>query len=119
MIVQILIIFFILLISYQAFLAMRQFKEGFQENTPELQYENYDTSDPNNYSAAMILSQKNAGNIEYLKQQIESLLGLKKQVTDIETNIQGLNDQVISLSQQQQEAATQLVGSEPIEPTGL
>lgn len=67
-IVQILILFFCSLILYQTVLATREIKhylqEGFQDAS---QYKEYNTSDPNNPNGAMILSQQNAGNIDYLK----------------------------------------------------
>ena len=111
MLVKILIVFFALLLAYQLSLAFFDLKEGFQ--TANLEYQNYDDSDP------MILSQQNAGNIEYLKQQIDSLLALKKEVKDTSENVEQLNSQILTLTQQQQLAATQLVGSEPVKISGI
>lgn len=123
-IVQILIFFFCSLILYQTVLATREIKhylqEGFQEGFQDAsQYKEYNTSDPNNLNGAMILSQQNAGNIDYLKKQVEEVLGLKKQVNDITENVDKLNDQVIALTQQQQEAAGQLAGDKPVDISGM
>ena len=109
--VNTLIVFFIFLIFYQIFQAVFGSLEGFQSN-----YQSYDNDNPQN---AMILAQKNAGNIEFLKQQLNSLMGLQKEVTDISSNVVTLNDQVLALTQQQQSAATDLVGSSPPEVSGV
>jgi hypothetical protein len=109
-IVNTLVLFFIFLILYQLSVSWF-FEEGFQ-NT----YQPYDMNNPNN---AMILAQQNAGNIEYLKQQLNSLMGLQNEVTDISSNVVTLNNQVSALTQQQQGLATGLVGSSPPNITGL
>lgn len=109
--VNTLIVFFIFLIFYQIFQAVFGSLEGFQSS-----YQPYDTDNPQN---AMILAQKNAGNIEFLKEQLNSLMSLQKEVTDISSNVVTLNDQVLALTQQQQSAATDLVGSSPPEVSGV
>lgn len=86
-------------------------EEGFQTT-----YKPYDMNNPNN---AMILAQQNAGNIEYLKQQLNSLMGLQSEVTDISSNVVALNDQVSALVQQQQGLATGLVGNSAPNISGL
>ena len=123
MLIQILVLFFSLLLFYQFHLA--HLREYFQDatqasetttvvtNPTALQYQPYSTDDSG--SAAFILAQQNAGNIEYLKQQVNTLLGLQKQVSDMNSNIQELNNQVVTLTQQQQQAATQLVGDQPLQ----
>ena len=58
MLVNVLIVFFLLLILYQIFLAYFNCVEGLDN------YQNYDLNNPNN---ALILAQQNAGNIEFLK----------------------------------------------------
>jgi hypothetical protein len=110
LIVNTLVVFFIFLILYQISMSWF-FEEGFQST-----YQPYDTNNPNN---AMILAQQNAGNIEYLKQQLNSLMGLQNEVTDISSNVVTLNNQVSALTQQQQGLATGLVGSSPPNITGL
>ena len=61
-IINLLIIIFIILITYQIFLA--HFSNSIIEGLED--YKDYDTNDPNN---VMILAQQNAGNIEVLKQE--------------------------------------------------
>lgn len=126
MLVKILVVFFCLLLMYQSFLAL---KEGFQDSTQDSsqvasqvasqEYQPYNTNDPNNQSGAMILAQQNAGNIEYLKQQISSLSGLQKEVKDTSSTVDQLTEQVLALTQQQEEAAKQMVGTEPVQVTGI
>ena len=98
-----LILFFILLIMYQIFLAYFKIAEGLQNQT----YQPYDTNNPSN---ALILAQQNAGNIEVLKQLIDSVMGLNKEVNDISGNVATLQDQVNGIVQAQQQYATQMSG---------
>jgi hypothetical protein len=128
MIVSLLIIFFIILISYQLILAIfgKSLLEG-MENTdnstatspPVQTYQEYNTNDPNNPNSALILSQQNAGNIEYLKQRVNDLIGLKQQVTDISLNVVALNDQVAGLVQQQATYAQSIAGNQPANISGI
>ena len=108
--IYLLIAFFALLIIYQTFL------EYFYE-TPIIQelaiiqegmdnkYQNYNMNDPNN---VMILTQQNAGNIQFLKEQLDSLLGLNQQVKDISGNVVLLQQQVNDIVIAQQNYATQM-----------
>ena len=97
MFVKILIIIFIILLLLQF---LSSLKEGMETNTP-LQYKNYD-DDP------FILSKKNAANIDFLKEQNETitkdvaentkkLTGMDKLREDIDI----LTDQVNSLAGEQ------------------
>ena len=99
--VNILIIFFIFLILYQILLA-NNIIEGLQN-----QYEPYDTNNPNN---ALILAQQNAGNISYLKERLDTVMGLDKEVQDISGNVVTLQTQVNGMLLQQQKYATQMTG---------
>ena len=96
---------------YQIFLASNII-EGLENR-----YETYDTNNPNN---ALILSQKNAGNIAYLKERIDSIQGsdLNKQVQDLSGNVQTLQTQLNGLVQAQQQYATQMTGGTPPQITG-
>ena len=88
--------------------------------TPSVQtYQEYNTNDPNNPNSALILAQQNAGNIEYLKQRVNDLMGMKQQVTDISLNVVALNDQVAGLVQQQATYAQSIAGSQPVNITGI
>jgi hypothetical protein len=126
MIVSLLIIFFIILISYQLILAIwgTSVLEGLENattttNVPLQAYQEYNTNDPNNPNSALILSQQNAGNIEYLKQRVNDLMGLNQQVTDISLNVVALNDQVTGLVQQQATYAQSIAGSQPANISGI
>ena len=109
--VNILIIFFFVLITYQIILA-NNIVEGLEN-----QYQSYDTNNPNN---TLILSQKNAGNIEYLKERLDSIQSssLNKEFQDLSGNVQTLQTQVNGLVQAQQQYATQMTGGTPPDITG-
>ena len=102
MLVNILIIFFIILISYQIILAT-QMIEGLTNN----QYQDYDTTNPQN---ALILAQKNAGNIEYIKDQIGNIPGMTQQIQDLSGNVASLQEQVNDLVSTQQSYVNQVTG---------
>ena len=106
--VNILILIFVLLISYQINLASLRIIEGLEN---EKTFEPYD-KDP------LILSKQNAGNIEYLRERIDNVQGLNQQVQDLSGNVQTLQDQVNGLITAQQDYATQMAGSTPPEITG-
>jgi hypothetical protein len=113
-VINLLIIFFILLLLTQIFLAYYKKKYSF-EGLETMTYKEYDTNNPNNI---MILTQQNSGNIEYLKQQIDSLLGLQKQVSDISGNLVSLSEQVQGIVQTQQQYASQQLPSQTPTITG-
>jgi hypothetical protein len=110
---KILIICFGILIIYQVFLAHFRFKEGLEQQPS--QYTDYDFNNPNN---ALILSQQNAGNIAFLKSQVDSLIPLQKQVSDISGNLILLSDQVNDIVLQQTNYATQNLPSSPPDISG-
>ena len=125
MLVKFLIIFFVVLLIYQIFLAhFYKYTEGMenqnvptsstsipQNNSPTVQYQSY-PEDP------LILSKQNAANIDFLKGRVDELADMKKQVYDISLNVSTLNDQVNVLFQQQQTYAQNINGGEPIEISG-
>jgi len=97
MFVKILIIIFIILLLLQF---LSSLKEGMETNTPA-QYQNYD-DDP------YILSKKNAANIDFLKEQNETITkdvseNTKKlqQLDKLREDIDILTDQVNSLASEQ------------------
>ena len=112
MLIKFLILFFIMLIIYQIFLAIfgENIIEG-MEGEPSSSYQNYD-NDP------LILAKQNAGNIEYLKGQVTGLQGIDKKVDDLSKNVDTLNTQVIALVQQQADAAQQLAGNKELNISG-
>ena len=109
--VNFLILFFTVLILYQLFLAYFNYSiEGLDT------YQEYDTKNPDN---AMILIQKNSGNIEVLRQQLNSVMDLNKEVQDISGNVAGLQVQVDDLVQAQMEYASQNYPSSTPEISGV
>lgn len=113
--VNILILFFIILICYQIILA-NNIIEGLDNKSSATSYQSYDTNNPSN---ALILAQQNAGNIEFIKQQLESVQGIDKQVQDLSGNVETLQDQVNGLIQSQQDYANQMTGGTAPEVTGM
>lgn len=107
--INILIIFFIVLILYQILLAINVV-EGFEN-----QYQQYNTNNPNN---ALILAQQNAGNISYLKERLDSLQSLNDEVQDISNNLITLQGQVNGLVQAQQEYTNKMTGGQTPVITG-
>ena len=102
-VVNILILFFLLLIAYQLILA-NHVTEGLTNNTQNKSYKPYNSNDP------MILAQQNAGNIAFLKDRMDSLQNINQMVQDLSGNVQVLQEQVNGLVTTQQQYATQLTG---------
>ena len=116
MLVNSFIIFFLLLIAYQIILAcipQNKIREGLEDSKEK--YEEYDKDGPD---SAMILAQRNAGNIEYIKGRIDEIVGLKGIVMDNCGNIVSLNEQMMALIQQQADLQQDMVGDEPTEVSG-
>jgi hypothetical protein len=110
LLVNILIIFFIILICYQLFLASN-IVEGLEN-----QYTSYDTNNPSN---ALILAQQNAGNIAYIKERLDSYNDVYKQVQDLSSNYNILDKQVNDLMTAQQDYANQMTGGVAPEINGI
>ena len=106
--INLLIILFILLLSYQIFLAY--FRNSIIEGITNQQYQPYNSNDPNN---ALILAQQNAGNISVLKQQVDEVNGLNQEVQDISANVIALQSQVSQMMAAQQSYSTQMTGGGP------
>ena len=118
MVLFILILLFIILICYQIFLAFlhdSKIVEGMTdaESTITVKYV------PTDQTNASALEQQNAGNIQVLKQQLDSLLGLDQQVKDISGNVILLQQQVNDLVQAQQNYATQMTPSTTPDISGV
>ena len=122
-VINILVIFFIILIVYQILDATRlSVVEGLTTtvasgNTASTtQYQPYDMNNPNN---ALILAQQNAGNIQVLKQQLDGLMSLNDEVQDISGNVVALQAQVNGIVSAQQNYAQQMAPSTPPTITGV
>ena len=115
MLIYILIVLFVILISYQVYLAIlpKKLVEGLENN--DTAYKPYNLNDPNN---ALILSQQNAGNIEVLKGRINSLDGVKQSIADINQSINSMQTQIDGLVEQQANYAQEIAGSTPVDITG-
>jgi predicted RND superfamily exporter protein len=113
-IINILIVFFIILIIYQIFLA--HFSNNVIEGLEN--YKEYDTNVKNDSNNVMILAQQNADNIEVFKKEFDNISGLKQQVQDISGNIDILTKQVEDLVKGQEEYLDEKLPEEPPEITG-
>ena len=78
-------------------------------------YKEYDTNDPNN---ALILSQQNAGNIQFLKTRVDDLAGINDKVTNLQSQVDQMSQQIDDLVQQQADYAQDLAGDTPPDVTG-
>lgn len=126
MLINLLILFFIILLSYQIILAIydHYIFEGMDNNTTTDTSGNTDISGnkneykPYNDNDALILAKQNAGNIEVLRGRVDEVMNLKQEFMDISLNVSNLNNQVSALYQQQQSYAQNVNGGKPIEITG-
>ena len=109
--INLLIIIFILLITYQIFLA--HFSNSIIEGLED--YKEYDTQNPDN---VMILVQQNSGNIEVLRKQFDNISGLNQEVQDISGNVANLTTQVEDLVKAQEDYLAEKLPEEPPEITG-
>jgi hypothetical protein len=116
-VINILVLFFIILLIYQIFLAIFQnsILEGLTNSSTSQQYQPYDTNNPNN---ALILAQQNAGNIQVLEQQMNGLLSLNQEVQDISGNVANLQTQVNGIVAAQQQYSQNMTSSPPPVITG-
>ena len=124
---HILIFIFICIILYQLFayiisINSNTLVEGMDNETSDTNttsnttsYQPYNLNDPNN---ALILSQQNAGNINFLKSRVDELSGIKKDVDDLKQNVSLMQTQIDGLVQQQADFGTQLAGSTPPDISG-
>jgi hypothetical protein len=107
LLINILIILFSGLLCYQIISNYFALREGMDGT-----YEEYDPSN------VMILAQKNAGNIEFLKSQMDDMSGLQLEVTDLSGNLATLSEQVQQLIQTQQDYASNNLPSTTPDITG-
>ena len=116
--VNVLIVFFIILIGYQIILA-NHIVEGLKNNSNSNNSKNSNNKSYKPYAPdALILAKQNAGNIEYLKHKMDDLQGINSIVNDLSGNVANLQQQVNSLVTTQQQLATQMTGGSPPDVTG-
>jgi hypothetical protein len=122
--IYILILLFVLLVTYQVILAFsttNNLIEGLENegtsstSTSTQEYKPYNLNDPNN---SLILSQQNAGNIEVLRGRIDKFDGVKEQLDTIQQEVDSMQVQIDGLVQQQADYAQELAGSTPPDITG-
>jgi methyl-accepting chemotaxis protein len=105
-ILNLLIVFFVLLIGAQIFLAYSgNIIEGLDNNNDSKSYQEYNGND------ALILSKQNAANIQFLKQQYDGINGLQNEVNDLSSNVAALQTQVDGLVQSQQDYTNNVTSS--------
>jgi hypothetical protein len=107
---NILIILFSYLVLYSIYLEWNK-REGLLNNSTPVSstivYKNYPISNDN----AIILSQQNAGNIAFLKQQVDEIPLLKKRVDDLTSEMETVNTQLYGLAKQQATTAIEAIGA--------
>ena len=103
---------FIMLILYQAFLANNSFVEGLEN---ENKYTDYDTKSEGN---VMILAQKNAANIMSIRDQLTDVIGVKKQVGDLQTKVDAIQTQLNDIGAAQQQQVDEIVPDKDIAISG-
>jgi hypothetical protein len=118
LLVNCLSILFIMLILYQAFLAYTinsSFVEGLENIENENKYTDYDTKSEGN---VMILAQKNAANIMAIRDQLTDVIGVKKQVSDLQTKVDTMQSQLNDIGAAQQQQVDEIVPDKDIVITG-
>lgn len=69
-------------------------------------FKDYDPNDP------VVLSKQNAGNIQVLKTQMDELLSLKQEVTDMSLNMIKMSGQINDFANAQVDVSNETVGTE-------
>ena len=116
LLIYFLIVFFISLFIYQIILACypNSLIEGMETNSKDKDktYKDY-PADP------LILGKQNAGNIEYLKSQVDTLSSNTTDINQMETTISSLQDQVNELSTQMSQLSQTMISSDPPDISGV
>ena len=110
LLINILVLFFTILLIYQVFINEKLIEGLDNQNT----YQSYDT---NNSDNALILAQQNAGNIQVLKQQLDSLTLLPQQFQDLSHNFDKLQEEVDQINAAQADYVSKMNDTQNI--TGL
>ena len=115
LLIYFLIVFFISLFIYQIILAIfpKSIIEGMDTNSRDKDktYKDY-PMDP------LILGKQNAGNIEYLKSQVDALSSNTTDINQLDTTISSLQDQVNELSSQMSQLSQSMISSDPPDISG-
>lgn len=117
-VINLLILFFILLIGYQIYLNYFRttFVEGMSDDSTVGQvYRQYDKKIADN---TFILAQQNAGNIEYLKQRVNDVQDTADEVKQLSSDVDSLQQQVNGLVQANSQYTSQNLGTTPPDISG-
>jgi hypothetical protein len=123
-----LIVFFILLVGCSLFLKIKSVfscwlvpcREGMEnKEDDEKEDDTYQSYDTNSADNALILAQKNAGNIMTLDQKIKSQGDFSARLDKLEDVVDNQQDQINGLVEQQAQYAEDISASEPVEITGM
>ena len=113
LLIKMLIGFFLLLICYLVFDEIYKYNSSILEGLDNGDtYKEYDGDDP------MILGQQNAGNIAALKSQMDDILALKQEVTDMSLNMVKMSGQLNDFASAQSDKSDETVGTEEPSITG-
>jgi len=109
------------LIAWQVAEVGRATTEGMKsgsskEGSKAGEYSEYDTSDPDN---VMILAQKNAGNIQAIRDAVGNMTELKKVVENNKAQLAEVQTQVNDLAEAQNSLAGDMVGTEEPDISGI
>ena len=130
--IRIIILFFILLLGFQIYSNLKPTKEGLENEsdaataTPStssdqepaatsnssLTYQSYNSNDQN---SALILSQQNAGNIDYLKGRVTDLEKSNTKINEMSQNMGSMQTQIDVLVKQQAEYVNAISTPAPVE----
>ena len=118
--IYLLIAFFISLLTYQLILAFYPTIEGMEtndedeekQNGSKLQYEDYPT-DP------LVCCKQNSGNIEFLKERVDTLSTTSSDVDKMQTTIDALQQQVNDLGTQMTQLAGNMISQAPVDTSVL
>lgn len=113
LLINVLIVFFIVLLIYQIFLDYGII-EGLENESTYKSYDNQNSEDK-----ALILAQQNAGNIEYIKQRMDGVQSMYQQVQDLCGNVYQLQQEVNDLVIAQKDYADQMTGGTAPEISGM
>ena len=119
--IYLLIAFFISLLTYQVILAFYPKIEGMEtndnnkyttKNGETLNYEDYPT-DP------LVCCKQNSGNIEFLKERVDTLSTTSSDVDKMQTTIDALQQQVNDLGTQMTQLAGNMISQAPVDTSVL
>lgn len=110
-----LVFFFSLLVALSFFSFFTSKKEGLENEKESTGYKDYDTNSSDN---ALILAQKNAGNIMVLREKIDEQDGMGLRLDNLEATVENQQSQLDALVQQQAQYAQDISASEPVSITG-